>query len=809
MSVPYNHRAIESKWRKHWEEHPVNVNDGKKPKYYCLDMFPYPSGNGLHVGHWRGYVISDVWSRYKMLQGYYLIHPMGWDAFGLPAENYAIKTGQHPAISTKKNVENIKRQINEIASIYDWDMEVNTTDPGFYKWTQWIFVKMFKEGLAYEKEFPINWCPSCKTGLANEEVVNGVCERCGTPVTKKNLRQWMLRITKYADRLLNDLDKLDWPEKVKKMQSDWIGKSYGAEVDFPVEGREEKITVYTTRPDTLHGATFMVLAPEHPLAKGLANDETRDAVEKYIYEASMKSNVDRMQDKEKTGVFTGSYAINPLNGARVPIWLSDYVLADYGTGAIMCVPAHDDRDFEFAKKFDIPIIQVIAKDGKEIENMTEAYTEAAGTMINSGDWNGMESAVLKKEAPIMIEKMGIGKKTVNFKLRDWVFSRQRYWGEPIPIVHCPKCGNVPVPEEELPLRLPDVESYEPTGTGESPLAAIEDWVNCKCPVCGADARRETNTMPQWAGSSWYFLRYVDSHNDKELVSKEKADKYLPVDMYIGGVEHAVLHLLYSRFYTKFLYDIGAVDFDEPFKKLFNQGMVCGRDRETGAATKMSKSLGNIVSPDDIVRDYGCDSLRLYELFIGPPELDSIWDDSGIEGVYRFLTRFWKLITENRDKNVQATKEMLKVRHTMVHTITQRLESFSLNTVISGFMESTNKLLDLAKREGGLDKETLETAVILMAPFAPHISEELWEQLGHTESVFNNTWPEHDEEAMKDDEIEVPVQINGKTRAVISIPAECTKEEALEAGKKAIAEKLTGTIVKEIYVPKKIINFVQK
>lgn len=809
MSVPYNHRAIESKWRKHWEEHPVNVNDGKKPKYYCLDMFPYPSGNGLHVGHWRGYVISDVWSRYKMLQGYYLIHPMGWDAFGLPAENYAIKTGQHPAISTKKNVENIKRQINEIASIYDWDMEVNTTDPDFYKWTQWIFVKMFKEGLAYEKEFPINWCPSCKTGLANEEVVNGVCERCGTAVTKKNLRQWMLRITKYADRLLNDLDKLDWPEKVKKMQSDWIGKSYGAEVDFPVEGREEKITVYTTRPDTLHGATFMVLAPEHKLAAKLAVPETREAVENYIFESSMKSNVDRMQDKEKTGVFTGSYAINPLNGAKVPIWLSDYVLADYGTGAIMCVPAHDDRDFAFAKKFDIPIIQVIAKDGKEIENMTEAYTEAAGTMINSGEWNGMESAVLKKEAPMMIEKMGIGKKTVNFKLRDWVFSRQRYWGEPIPIVHCPKCGNVPVPEEELPLRLPDVESYEPTGTGESPLAAIEDWVNCKCPVCGADAKRETNTMPQWAGSSWYFLRYVDSHNDKELVSKEKADKYLPVDMYIGGVEHAVLHLLYSRFYTKFLYDIGVVDFDEPFKKLFNQGMVCGRDKETGAATKMSKSLGNIVSPDDIVRDYGCDSLRLYELFIGPPELDSIWDDSGIEGVYRFLTRFWKLVTENIDKNVAATKEMLKVRHTMVHTITQRLESFSLNTVISGFMEFTNKLLDLAKREGGIDKETLETAVILMAPFAPHISEELWEQLGHETSVFDNQWPEHDEEAMKDDEIQVPVQINGKTKVVISIPAEATKEQALEAGRKAIADRITGNIVKEIYVPKKIINFVQK
>ncbi len=804
MNIPYNHRAIEQKWRKKWEESPINVDDGKKPKYYCLDMFPYPSGNGLHVGHWRGYVISDVWSRYKMLQGYYLIHPMGWDAFGLPAENYAIKTGQHPAISTQKNVENIKRQINEIASIYDWDMEVNTTDPDFYKWTQWIFVKMFKEGLAYEKEFPINWCPSCKTGLANEEVVNGVCERCGTAVTKKNLRQWMLKITKYADRLLSDLDKLDWPEKVKKMQSDWIGKSYGAEVDFPVDGRDEKITVYTTRPDTLYGATFMVLAPEHKLAAGLATAETKEAVEQYIYEASMKSNVDRLQDKEKTGVFTGSYAVNPMNQAKIPIWLSDYVLADYGTGAIMCVPAHDDRDFEFATKFDIPIVQVIAKDGKEIENMTEAYTEASGTMINSGDWNGMESAILKKEAPIMIEERGIGKKTVNYKLRDWVFSRQRYWGEPIPIIHCPHCGNVPVPEEELPLRLPEVDSYEPTGTGESPLAAIEDWVNCKCPVCGADAKRETNTMPQWAGSSWYFLRYVDSHNDKELVSKEKAHKYLPVDMYIGGVEHAVLHLLYSRFYTKFLYDIGAVDFDEPFTKLFNQGMITGKN-----GIKMSKSKGNVISPDDLVRDYGCDSLRMYELFVGPPELDAEWDDRGIDGVYRFISRFWKLVTENKDKNVQASKEMLKLRHTMVHMITQRLETFSLNTVISGFMECNNKMIDLAKREGGIDKETLETAVLLLAPFAPHLSEELWEQLGHSESVFQNEWPQHDEEAMKDDEIEVPVQINGKTRAVISIPAESTREEAIAAGKLAVAEKLTGTIVKEIYVPKKIINIVHK
>ena len=807
--IPYNHKAIEKKWREKWEENPVNVQfdeDGnKKEKYYCLDMFPYPSGNGLHVGHWRGYVISDVWSRYKLQQGYYIIHPMGWDAFGLPAENYAIKMGVPPEISTAANIKNIKRQINEIAALYDWDREVNTTDPNFYKWTQWIFVKMFKEGLAYEKEFPINWCPSCKTGLANEEVVGGKCERCGAEVTKKNLRQWMLRITKYADRLLNDLDKLDWPEKVKKMQTDWIGKSYGAEVDFPVEGREDKITVYTTRPDTLHGATFMVLAPEHKLAAELATPEHKEEVEKYIFDSSMKSNVDRLQDKEKTGVFTGTYAINPLNGAKVPIWLSDYVLADYGTGAIMCVPAHDDRDFEFATKFNIPIIQVIAKDGKEIENMTEAYTEAVGTMINSGEWNGMESSVLKKEAPHIIEEKGFGRATVNYKLRDWVFSRQRYWGEPIPIVHCPDCGAVPVPEDQLPLLLPDVESYEPTGTGESPLAAIDEWVNTTCPCCGKPAKRETNTMPQWAGSSWYFLRYIDNKNDKELVSREKADKYLPVDMYIGGVEHAVLHLLYSRFYTKFLHDIGVVDFDEPFKKLFNQGMITGKN-----GIKMSKSKGNVVSPDDLVRDYGCDSLRLYEMFVGPPELDSEWDERGIDGVYRFITRFWKLAVDSIEANVEPTKEMIKLRHQMVHTITRRLEDFSLNTVVSGFMEFNNKFIELAKKEGGIDKETIQTFVTLLAPFAPHIGEELWERLGNTGSVFeNNKWPEADEELMKDDEIQVPVQINGKTKVVISVPADISKDDAIAQGKEALGDKLTGNIIKEIYVPGRIINIVAK
>ncbi|MDD3141059.1 MAG: leucine--tRNA ligase, partial [Lachnospiraceae bacterium] len=668
MVVPYNYKAIEKKWHENWKEQPVNVKEdknGKREKYYCLDMFPYPSGNGLHVGHWRGYVISDVWSRYKLLQGYYIIHPMGWDAFGLPAENYAIKMGVHPAKSTAENVSNIKRQIDEIAALYDWDMEVNTTDPEFYKWTQWIFVKMFKEGLAYEKEFPINWCPSCKTGLANEEVVGGQCERCGTEVTKKNLRQWMLKITAYAERLLADLDKLDWPEKVKKMQADWIGKSHGAEVDFAVKDSDKKITVYTTRPDTLYGATFMVLAPEHEMAKNLAVPEFKNEVEEYIFKASMKSSVDRLQDKEKTGVFTGNYAINPINGQPVPIWLSDYVLADYGTGAIMCVPAHDDRDFDFATKFGIPIIEVISEDGA-CHDLKEAYT-GSGTMVNSGEWTGMKSEDIKEKAPFIMEERKIGKATTNYKLRDWVFSRQRYWGEPIPIIHCPDCGAVPVPEDQLPLTLPEVETYEPTGTGESPLAGIEEWVNTTCPVCGKPAKRETNTMPQWAGSSWYFLRYVDNHNSEALVSKEKADEMLPVDMYIGGVEHAVLHLLYSRFYTKFLCDIGAIDFDEPFTKLFNQGMITGKN-----GIKMSKSKGNVVSPDDLVRDYGCDSLRMYELFVGPPELDAEWDDRGIDGVYRFLNRLWNLVMESKKADVKATKEMIKVRNKMVKDITIRL-----------------------------------------------------------------------------------------------------------------------------------------
>ena len=801
----YNHAAVEKKWQEFWEKNPINPKDEKKEKYYCLDMFPYPSGSGLHVGHWRGYVISDAWSRYQVIKGKYVIHPMGWDAFGLPAENYAIKMGIHPSITTKKNVENIKRQLQQINAIYDWDMEVNTTDPNFYKWTQWIFVKMFEKGLAYEKEFPINWCPSCKTGLANEEVVDGKCERCGTAVTKKNLRQWMLKITEYADRLLDDLQELDWPEKVKKMQAEWIGRSYGAEVDFALEGREDKITVFTTRPDTLYGATFLVLAPEHPMVQKICTDAQREKVEDYISMAANKSNVERMavNDKDKTGEFTGAYAINPLNGEKCAIWISDYVLADHGTGAIMCVPAHDARDFAFAKKFDLPIVQVISKDGKE-EVLEEAYTEASGIMINSGEWNGRESSELKVEAANEVEKRGFGRKTVSFKLRDWVFSRQRYWGEPIPIVHCEKCGNVAVPVEELPLKLPEVENYEPTGTGESPLAGITDWVNCTCPKCGGPAKRETNTMPQWAGSSWYFLRYVDNHDDKALVSREKADKYLPVDMYIGGVEHAVLHLLYSRFWTKFLYDIGVVGFKEPFVKLFNQGMILGQN-----GIKMSKSMGNVVSPDDLVRDYGCDALRLYELFVGPPELDAEWDDRGIDGVYRFLNRFYNLVEESKDKNISPTKEMIRVRHNLIHDIQLRFDSFNLNTVVSGFMEYNNSLLDLAKKEGGVDLETLRSFSVLLAPFAPHIAEECYHLAKGEGSVFAAGWPEYDDKAMEADEIKLPLQVNGKVKAVLEVPKDLSKEEILAKAKECLGDKLGGTLVKEVYIPGKIVNFVVK
>ncbi len=803
MKTRYDFREIESKWRERWEKDPINKEDDVKPRFYCLDMFPYPSGTGLHVGHWRGYVLSDVVSRYKVLQGYQVLHPMGWDAFGLPAENFAIKHNIHPRIATADNVANVKRQLHEISAIYDWDREVNTTDPEYYKWTQWIFVQMFKKGLAYEKEMPLNWCPSCKCVLANEEATNGVCERCGTTVTKRNLRQWMLKITAYADRLLEDLKLLDWPEKVKKMQSDWIGKSYGAEVEFKVKDSDKVIEVYTTRPDTLYGATFMVLSPEYKDLAELTKPEYKEAMEKYCFDASTKSSVDRITNKEKTGVFTGSYGINPLNGELAPIWVSDYVLADYGTGAIMCVPAHDERDFEFAKKFDLPIKQVILQEGTQEQELEEAYV-GDGIIINSDEWNGMKAFEAKKMAPEYLEEKGLGKKTVNYKLRDWVFSRQRYWGEPIPIVHCPHCGAVAVPEEELPIVLPEVESYKPTDTGESPLAQMHDWVNTTCPQCGGPAKRETNTMPQWAGSSWYFLRYVDNHNTKELASKEALKKWAPVDLYVGGIEHAVLHLLYARFYTKFLYDIGAVEFSEPFKRLFNQGMI------TKNGAKMSKSVGNVVSPDELVENYGCDSLRMYELFVGPPELDSDWDDSGIDGVFRFLNKVWKLVSNYNGKEIPDTKELEYTRNKMIFDITHRLEALTMNTVVSGFMEYTNKLTEIAKKEDGLNNATLETLIVLLAPFTPHIAEELWQAMGHTESVFAEKWPVYDESKLKTDTIEIAVQVNGRVRGNITISAEAQKDEVIAQAKELVSSKIEGqTIVKEIYVPGRIVNIVVK
>ena len=796
----YNFRQIEQKWRDNWEKAPINT-DKSRPKFYCLDMFPYPSGGGLHVGHWRGYVMSDVLARYKLLQGHYVIHPMGFDSFGLPAENFAIQNNVHPEKAVRDSIVLFKRQLMDICAMYDWDMELSTTDPAFYKWTQWIFVQMYKKGLAYEKEMPLNWCPACKVVLANEEAAGGECERCGASPEKKNLRQWMLKITDYAERLLTDLDKLNWPEKVKKMQSDWIGKSYGAKIDFAVDGRDEKITVFTTRPDTLYGSTFMVLAPEHALVKVLTTDENRDSVEKYVQDAGTMSNVDRMAKKDKTGVFTGSCALNPLSGERLEIWVSDYVLADYGTGAIMCVPGHDERDFEFAKKFGLPILEVISADGS-LHELEEAYT-GDGVMVNSGEFNGLSAQEGKEAVASHLSKLGIGEKTINYKLRDWVFSRQRYWGEPIPLIHCEKCGVVPVPESDLPVTLPHVDSYQPTDTGESPLALIADWVNTSCPTCCGAAKRETNTMPQWAGSSWYFLRYVDIDNDAELISPAAMEKFMPVDYYVGGIEHAVLHLLYARFYTKFLYDIGVVNFEEPFTQLFNQGMV------NRFGMKMSKSKGNGVSPDELIEKYGCDALRLYILFLGPPELDVDWNDNGIEGVFRFLNKLWRLVAENTGKTVAATPAHEQARHKMIYDISSRMENLTLNTVVSGFMEHTNKLTDIA-RKSGIDAESLCDLIILLAPYAPHISSELWEIIGQKTSLFEQKWPKYDKEKMAESTVTVVVQINGKLRENIQISADASKDDVLAAAKASVATRLEGqNIVKEIFVPGKLVNFVVK
>jgi leucyl-tRNA synthetase len=804
----YNHREIEPKWRQYWISNRLHEarDEDPRPKYYCLDMFPYPSGSGLHVGHWRSYVLPDCWSRYKWLQGYKVFHPMGWDAFGSPAENDAIQKGIHPAVSTRRNIENFKRQLNEIGAMYDWSREVNTTDPDYYKWTQWIFVKMFRAGLAYKTFMPVNWCPSCKTGIANEDVVNGRCERCGTEVTKKELNQWMLRITKYADRLLSGLEKLDWPEKVKTMQTNWIGRSEGAEVTFTAiaaNGAQHPLKIFTTRPDTLFGATYMVMAPEHPLVKELTSAQQASQVEAYVEQVKTERDVDRAAKTEKTGVFTGAYAINPVNNEKIPIWIADYVLMAYGTGAIMAVPAHDERDYEFAKTFGLEIREVI-KSEQGIEK--EAYTEE-GIMVNSGEFNGMPSAEGRKAIVRRLEERGLGDATVNYKLRDWVFSRQRYWGEPIPIVHCSiNCGLVPVPEDDLPVRLPDVERYQPTGTGESPLAAIKDWVNTKCPNCGGPAERETDTMPQWAGSSWYFLRYASPHADDALITKE-GKKWLPVDLYVGGVEHAILHLLYARFFTMFLHDIGVVDFDEPFLRLFNQGMITYIGK-SGKAEKMSKSKGNVVNPDDLVHDFGCDSLRMYELFVGPPELDAEWNDHGIEGVYRFLKRAWHwVLMHNGQWAPTSSKAMLTQRHLLIKNVTERLETFRMNTIVSSFMEFINEVTETKEAP---DKETVEVFLIAISPFAPHFAEELWQRTGHQPSIFSQKWPKWDESYTRADTVTVAVQINGKLRGTILVKAEAPEEFVLETARKdpTITKYLDGKqIRKKVYVKNRILNLV--
>ena len=789
----YNHKEIEKKWKENWEKNPINTGT-EKPKYYCLDMFPYPSAEGLHVGHWRGYVFSDVISRLKIMEGYQVLHPMGFDAFGLPTENYAIKENIHPIEITEKAAENYRRQLKEIGAVYDWSKEINTTDPGYYKWTQWIFLKMYEQGLAYEKEMPLNWCPACKIVKANEEIEESKCERCKTTTTKKMLRQWMLKITNYADRLLDDLEKLDWPGKVKKMQSDWIGKSRGAKIFFPVNNMDARIEVFTTRPDTIYGATFMVLAPEHSLVAEITTAAEKESVEAYIQETSSKSTIERMADKEKTGVFTGGYCANPLSKESMPVWIADYVLPDYGTGAVMAVPAHDERDFEFAVKYNLEIKRVITG-GEE----NRAYT-GEGLLINSGSYNGQESPVALANIIKDMEKAGVGKGTINFKLRDWVFSRQRYWGEPIPLVHCKDCGIVPVPEEDLPVLLPENTNFKPTDTGESPLAHIEEFVNTTCPKCRRPAKRETNTMPQWAGSSWYFLRYPDPHNSYALADGEILKDFLPVDMYVGGVEHAVLHLLYARFYTKFLYDIGVVDFEEPFVKLFNQGMIY-RD-----GAKMSKSLGNVVSPDEIIEMYGTDTLRMYQLFIGPPELDAEWDDSGIKGVYRFLNSFYKLVQEYKDKPVICQKQDI-LKHKLIHQIRQRAESFSFNTVISGFMEYTNKISALAREKNGIDPDFLKTMIKLMAPFAPFIAEELWEELGYTTSIFDESRPNYDPAKIVEETVEIALQINGKLRGTLEININEEEETIIARAKEQL--RIERDIVKEIYVPDRIVNFVVK
>ena len=819
-SEVYTPAEIEGKWRRRWEESGVHRvrDDDPRPKYYCLDMFPYPSGSGLHVGHWRGYVLSDVWTRYKTLQGYSVLHPMGWDAFGLPAENDAIKKGIHPRLGTDQNIRTFRRQLDEIGAMYDWSREIDTTDPAYYRWTQWIFLQMHERGLAYKASMPINWCPSCKCGLANEEVVDGACERCGTLVTEKEMSQWMLRITHYAERLLRDLDKLDWPDKVKTMQANWIGRSEGATIRFTAvsaqDGSEHELPVFTTRPDTLFGATYMVLAPEHPLVHTLCAPEQAEAVRQYVEKSRQQSDVERTNAKQdKTGVDLGAVAVNPVNGARIPIWIADYVLMGYGTGAIMAVPAHDDRDFEFATVFGLPIIEVIGHPDSPKDadgRLTEAYV-GPGNMVNSGDFDSLPWEEGKRRVVQWLAERGEAEATVNYRMRDWIFSRQRYWGEPIPIIHCDACGEVRVPEADLPVLLPHVERYEPTGTGESPLATITEWLQVACPTCGGPATRETDTMPQWAGSCWYFLRYASPACDTALVAPDAVHDWLPVDLYVGGIEHAILHLLYARFFVKFLHDIDAVPFDEPFSRLFNQGMIVRRSELTGKLEKMSKSKGNVVNPDDLVGSYGTDSVRLYELFIGPPEESSEWSDRGIEGMYRFLRRAWNwVLAAAPDADGATADEVARPLHVMLKNVGERLESFRFNTAISAMMEFLNAVTKPEAAGKPIGRDTLRAFLIALAPFAPHVAEELWERLGEDGSIFRQRFPAYDDALTQVSETVLAVQINGKVRGTVTVatdsPETAVQEAALADAK--LQRHVDGkAIVKTIFVPNRILNLI--
>ena len=803
MAELYNHREVETKWQKVWDDEKAfkTSDDFTKPKYYALVEFPYPSGQGLHVGHPRPYTALDIVARKRRMQGYNVLYPMGWDAFGLPTENYAIKNHIHPRIVTENNVKRFKSQFHSLGYSFDWDREINTTDVKYYKWTQWIFLKLFKAGLAYKAEMPINWCTSCKVGLANEEVVNGVCERCGSEVIRKVKSQWMLKITAYADKLIEGLDTVDYIERVKVSQKNWIGKSTGAEVDFAVKGKDEKLTVYTTRPDTLFGVTYMVISPEHPMIDKYKDDlKNYDEVIAYREQAAKKSDFERTElAKDKTGVMLdGLTAIDPVNDKEIPIWVSDYVLMSYGTGAIMAVPAHDERDWEFAKKFNMPIIEVVA--GSPVDVNEAVYTDvASGTLVNSGFLNGLSVADAKEKIIEFMTEKGIGHAKTNYKLRDWVFSRQRYWGEPIPIVHCDKCGYVALPESELPLELPDVESYMPTDNGESPLAAMTDWVNTTCPCCGGPAKRETDTMPQWAGSSWYFLRYTDPHNDKELASQEALKYWMPVDWYNGGMEHTTLHLLYSRFWHRFLYDEGVVPCPEPYQKRTSHGMILGSNGE-----KMSKSRGNVVNPDDIVRDYGADTLRTYEMFIGAFDLSASWSEDGVKGCRRFLERVWKLqdiLTEEDGYSADMEVKM----HQTIKKVSSDFESLKYNTAIAAMMALINEFY----KKNSVTKGEYRTLLTLLNPVAPHITEELWQRAGFDGRVYQTVWPEFDEEKTKEATVEIAVQINGKTRATLAIHKDDQKDTVIENAKKVIADKLTGSIVKEIYVPGRIVNIVMK